>query len=386
MRFLGVVTIFSGVSLAVGHHGHCDYFANRVIFTPPADSKASYPRVAQLSDGSLLSTISWRDPSVDKPYFPIFKSKDGGCSWKHVSNLTDDVNNIGLWAQPALAELPEDYGEFPKGTVLASGNSANNYSTNIDVYASHDKGHSWEFVSNVARGGRPNTTNGADPVWEPFILPYQGKIGVFYSDQRDPLHGQKLAHQKSENLKDWGPVVNDVAYLNYTVRPGMTVIDYIPTIDKWIFVHEFPPYAGGINWFANEYPCFYRLASNPFDFRFADSFPIIANDSSPNGSPYVVWTSAGGANGTVIVSDADTQEVFTNHNVGRVDQWAKREQPGRPAYSRALHIDKNDPDRLLIFSGSTFDSDPPNSTVPFSVTALSIKKLLADGYSNGDKF
>jgi hypothetical protein len=56
---------------------------------------------------------------------------------------------------------------------------------------------------------------------------------MFYSDQRDPLHGQKLAHQESNDLKNWGPVINDVAYLNYTVRPGMTVIDYIAPIDKW---------------------------------------------------------------------------------------------------------------------------------------------------------
>lgn len=61
-------------------------------------------------------------------------------------------------------------GDYPKGTVLASGNSWGNTSTNIDLYASPDKGKTWEFVSNVARGGPPNTTNGADPIWEPFIL------------------------------------------------------------------------------------------------------------------------------------------------------------------------------------------------------------------------
>ena len=65
------------------------------------------------------------------------------------------------------------------------------------------------------------------------VSPYEGTLGMFYSDQRDPLHGQKLAHQESDDLLEWGPVVNDVAYLNYTVRPGMTVIDYIEPIDKW---------------------------------------------------------------------------------------------------------------------------------------------------------
>lgn len=71
----------------------------------------------------------------------------------------------------ADAHTLEDQGDFRKGTVLASGNSADfNKSTNIDLYASDDLGHSWEFVSNVARGGAPNTTNGADPIWEPWIM------------------------------------------------------------------------------------------------------------------------------------------------------------------------------------------------------------------------
>lgn len=29
------------------------------------------------------------------------------------------------------------------------------------------------------------------------ILMHEGELGVFYSDQRDPKHGQKLAHQVS---------------------------------------------------------------------------------------------------------------------------------------------------------------------------------------------
>jgi len=294
------------------------------------------------------------------------------------------VNGLGFGAQPALYQLTEDQGDFPKGTVLASGNSAGrngtNAGTNIDLYASDDLGKSWEFVSNVAKGGPPNTTNGADPIWEPWIMPYDGKMGVFYSDQRDPLHGQKLAHQESSDLLDWGEVVNDVASLNYTNRPGMTVIDYIPSSGKWIFVYEFPEKAGGLSYFQNNYPIYYKLANNPFDFRYSDGFPLIANESTGNGSPYIVWTSAGGKNGTLILSDADTQEVFTNRFVGRVDKWEMKRQPGRAAYSRCLMVPKREPDRLYVFSGATFDDEPEGEPVPFSVTALSVEKLLSDGY------
>ncbi|KAH8170072.1 BNR/Asp-box repeat domain protein [Sarocladium implicatum] len=378
---LAAVSAFGGV--VAKHNTSCSTFANRIIYTPPDGTLLLYPRVTELSDGTILATIGWRgDSPADLPYFPVFASKDGGWTWKHISNITDQVNGLGMTAQPALAELPYAIGDYPKGTVLASGNSWSNSSTNIDLYASPDKGKTWEFVSNVARGGGPNTTNGADPIWEPFILPYEGTLGMFYSDQRDPLHGQKLAHQESDDLKAWGPVVNDVAYLNYTVRPGMTVIDYIEPIDKWIFVYEYPPHGGDLNWFSNEYPVHYKMVSDPFDFRYADGWPIVTENEAPNASPYVVWSSSGGANGTLIVSDADFQEVFTNQYVGRVDKWVKRQQPGKSAYSRALHVLKSDPDRLLIFSGAGFNDEPTDPVVPFTVTALSVSKLVADGYSN----
>lgn len=88
---------------------------------------------------------------------------------------------------------------------------------------------------------------------------------MFYSDQRDALHGQKLAHQESTDLKSWSSVIDDVAYLNYTARPVMTVISYIPPLEKWILVHEFP---GGDSVWAG-YPVYYRLSGSPFDFRCA---------------------------------------------------------------------------------------------------------------------
>ena len=80
------------------------------------------------------------------------------------------VNGWGMSAQPALTELTEPLGGFPKGTILAAGNSWSNNGTRIDLYASTDRARTWTFVSNIAQGGRPNTTNGATPIWEPYLL------------------------------------------------------------------------------------------------------------------------------------------------------------------------------------------------------------------------
>jgi hypothetical protein len=55
---------------------------------------------------------------------------------------------------------------------------------------------------------------------------------AYYSDQRDPKHGQKLSHQVSYDLKTWGAPVNDVAYDLYEARPGMTNIAHIQPLNK----------------------------------------------------------------------------------------------------------------------------------------------------------
>lgn len=103
---LAALSVSEGV-VAAKHNSSCSTFANRIIYTPPEGTLLLYPRVTELSDGTILATIGWRgDPPADLPYFPVFASKDGGWSWENISNITDQVNGLGMTAQPALAELP----------------------------------------------------------------------------------------------------------------------------------------------------------------------------------------------------------------------------------------------------------------------------------------
>jgi len=348
------------------------FFVNNTIYQPTVNQSVFYPRFAELRDGTILATTSLL--GVTPGYFPIFESKNGGASWKYISNLTDQVNGWGMSAQPALAELTEPLGKYKAGTILGSGNSWSNNGTRIDLYASTDRGRTWEFVSHVAQGGRPNTTNGADPIWEPYILIYDHQVVVYYSDQRDPLHGQKLAHQTSKDLKNWGPPVNDVVYDLYIQRPGMTVVDYIPTIKKWILVHENP--RGNQSSYGANYPVFYVMADSPLDFRLSEGRPILIGDKAPNASPYVVWTPFGGPNGTIIVSDADNPQVYTNQYGGAYDKWEEHATPAGAVYSRAICTFKHRPDHLLIFGGETYDGVGEGLLTPFSATVIDLKKLL----------
>ncbi|KAK4207342.1 vacuolar protein sorting/targeting protein 10 [Rhypophila decipiens] len=351
-------------------------FEENVIWMPPINSTIMYPRLTELSDGTILATAGLNSqPAV----FPIFSSSDGGASWTWISNLTDQVNGLGMTAQPAIYELPFDLSEkFPAGTVLASGNSWGNKSTNIDLYASFDKGHTWEFISNVARGSGPSTENGNPCIWEPFILAYNGTVGVFYSDQRDPLHAQKLAHQKSTDLINWGPVVNDVAYKTYTDRPGMTVITYIPPLKQFIFVYEYPGTpslnaSGGEQWSGQQFPVYYRFASSPFEFDNDRGYPIVVKGVQPGSSPYVVWSPVGGPNGTIIVSDNDHWDVFTNSHAGQPDRWEAHSTPQMNAYSRALWVPQNRTNHLIILGAARYSRAVHR---PLSLSVVDIEELL----------
>ena len=83
-------------------------------------------------------------------HFPIFESKDGGKTYKHISDIYDTEFNVKKWMkaddgsyyevaegtegatsyknewwamiyQPFLYELPEDIGDLKKGTVVCAG-------------------------------------------------------------------------------------------------------------------------------------------------------------------------------------------------------------------------------------------------------------------------
>ena len=204
---------------------------NVTIFDPPKNytiPRTLYARTVLLNDDCgednvLLTTWENYRPSNDTfPYLPIYQSLDLGRTWTERARVYDQVNGWGLRYQPFLYQLREPIGNYSAGDLLLSANSIPDdlSQTQIDLYASTDKGYTWNFVSHIAHGGPAQPVNGLTPVWEPFLMMYEGMLICYYSDQRDPKHGQKLVHQTSADLQNWGPVVDDVAYSTYSYRPG----------------------------------------------------------------------------------------------------------------------------------------------------------------------
>lgn len=166
--FVSSVTAFPSSVFETSTPKPWGFFVNNTIYQTTGSESITYPRYTELRDGTIIATASLSGNSPN--FFPIFESKDGGATWKHVSDLRDTVNGFGMSAQPALTELTEPMGGYPAGTILGSGNSWGPNSTRIDLYASKDRARTWQFVSHIAEGGRPNTTNGATPIWEPYLL------------------------------------------------------------------------------------------------------------------------------------------------------------------------------------------------------------------------
>ncbi|EAT92053.1 hypothetical protein HBH56_122450 [Parastagonospora nodorum] len=347
-------------------------FSQKVIFTPPSDytdPRVLYARSAQLADGTLLATWENYSPEPPKVWFPIFQSKDGGNTWSELSRVQDTQQNWGLRYQPFLYVLENDFPGYAKGTVLLAGSSipTDLSQTQIELYASKDSGATWEFVSHLAAGGEARPNNGLTPVWEPFLMEYKGTLIHYYSDQRDnATHGQKMVHQTSSDLKTWGPVIDDVAYPTYTDRPGMPTVALLPN-GKYIMSYE---YGGGPAIPSSyQFPVYYKIVDDPEQFGPATGISLKATDGTvPSGSPYVVWSSVGGANGTIIVSAHSGGDIFINKGLGE-GPWVKVATPERSHYTRHLRV-LADPTKLLIMGGGQL---PPSTTnkVQFSVMDIS---------------
>ena len=117
------------------------------VFTPPAGyniPRTLYARTLLLKESNKI-LATWENYSPQPPlvYYPIFESDDLGQTWHEIGQVRDQVNGWGMRYQPFLYELPEPIGGFPAGALLCAGNSipANLSNTQIDLYASLDKGY-----------------------------------------------------------------------------------------------------------------------------------------------------------------------------------------------------------------------------------------------------
>jgi len=374
---------------------------------------AIYPKSAQLPSGRLVasfekSTVVTASGSADGQTLPVYKSDDQGTSWQPLSEvkapayLSKDpryAKYTSNWTNPYLYVLPQKVGSLKKGTLLLASvvsgddyyykehkaadpswtpnNDGDRKDLAIALYASGDDGSTWKVVNVIATGGwqggsagaigrnvaSANTDKQVDPLWEPHLMVYKGRLVCYYSDENDytgfdPVtgvatpdpandtaadsHGQILVHKTWDGSDgNWSDPVVDISGAVQDMgggktelgggRPGMTNV--VPTTDgRWMLTFEY--WGGGAN-------TRYAIADDPLKFfrgtqtgMSVGSLPVVAG-SRPlpgGGSPVVVRL----PDGRLVYNAAGSGDVWVNKS-GRSDGvWTEYQTTSPAGYSRNL--------------------------------------------------
>ncbi|MFE9674214.1 RICIN domain-containing protein [Streptomyces sp. NPDC006259] len=375
LAFILLVSVMTMVMPA----GRADALArpSQTMYTPPSGAPSPgslYPRAVRMqhngsANGTLLATFEQYTSGT--PVLPIYRSTDNGNSWSKISEVADTQNGWGMRWEPELFELPTAVGGFPAGTILAAGASvpSDRSAIKIDVYASTDRGQTWTFVSNIATGGPAYDTNGNTPVWEPLFLHANGKLIVYYSDQRDPDHGQKIVHQVTTDLRSWGPVVDDVAMPTYSQRPGMPTVAKLPN-GTYVMTYEYGGSPSG------NFAVYYKISADPEAFDSVTGIPLRSTDGVvPASTPYITWLPTGGPNGTLVVGAYSTGDLFLNTQNGAANTWTRIGSQVAGGYSRGM-LPLPDGHSLLVLSGGNGGSNLSN---PVTYGTIDLGGGISDG-------
>ncbi|MFE7278326.1 RICIN domain-containing protein [Streptomyces sp. NPDC057623] len=365
------------VALPAAGRAAAESTPSQTLYTPPSNAPSPgtfYPRAMRLQhNGSANGTIlaTFEQYTNDKPVFPIYRSTDNGISWTKISEVADTQNGWGMRWEPELFELPRAMGGFPAGTILAAGDSvpADRGGTKIDLYASTDRGQTWTFVTNIATGGEAISSNGHTPVWEPYFLLSGDRLIVYYSDQRDTAHGQEIVHQVSTDLRNWGPVVDDVSMPTYADRPGMPVVTRLPN-GNYVMSYEYCN--------APEGRCsvYYKISADPEGFGSVTGRVLRSTDGViPSGAPFITWLPTGGPNGTLVLSGESQDDLFVNTENGAANAWNRMRSNVAGGYSRGM-LPLPDGHSLMVFSGGRARGTGVNPVTYSTVD-------LGGGISNG---
>ncbi|MFI6935883.1 RICIN domain-containing protein [Streptomyces sp. NPDC050287] len=374
---------------------------------------AIYPKSSQLPSGRLVasfekSTVVPATGSADQQTLPVYKSDDHGTTWQPLSEvkapayLSSDpayAKYTSNWTNPYLYTLPQDVGNLKQGTLLlASVVSGDDYyykehkaadpnwtPTNdgdrkdlaIALYSSTDEGATWKVVNVVATGGwqggsagatgqniaNANTGKQTDPLWEPYLMVYKGRLVCYYSDENDytgfdattgvptldPANdtakdslGQILVHKTWDGRSTaWSAPVVDIAGLTQDMgggkteigggRPGMANVVRM-TDGKWLLTYEY--WGGGAN-------TRYRIATDPLKFYTGSatgdgvtSLPVDTGSHAlaTGGSPVLIRLPGG----RLVYNAAGSGNVWVNESGRGNGVWKEYQTTSPAGYSRNL--------------------------------------------------
>ncbi|WP_155830163.1 RICIN domain-containing protein [Glycomyces tenuis] len=322
----------------------------RVLFEPQGDCSrdycVTYARSAELPSGTLVATFEDNNQPAEGQVFPIYSSWDDGQTWTRTSEVPDtSPRGWALWASPQLYVLPEPIGDMPAGTLLLAGiaSPADHSETALELYRSDDEGQSWSWVSEITVGGGEWGSADPTPIWEPFLLATDGKLIVYYSDERDKAnHDQKLVHQTSTDGVSWGPIVEDVALADRNLRPGMPTVAQMSD-GRYIMTYEVVG--------RPDIPNNYQISDDPEQWNPLDEGTTIDH----GGSPVVLAL----PDGRLAYNSGGSPDIRINSTNG-AGAWTPVQTNMPAGYSRWMQP-VSDTGRVLILSVECFCSGHRNT-------------------------
>ena len=245
-------------------------------------------------NGILLST---HQSDYRKPY-QIYVSKDDGKTWKKSGTLEDNLNARRAGYHAEFYELPEDMGNFKKGTLLLVASFTTEASVAISVSYSTDVGKSWTTVSDIVSQARINDNS--------FSVIYDDKTArfyCFYQVYSSHYERECIVYKYSSDLVNWSEA-------KYCVIPKkdkyITYIPSSPSIAKlgngqYVLAYDLTERT---EYSIPEPPVYIKFTDDLDSWNTADFGSMVKTQSGnrPLKMPSVAWTPSGGECGTLIVA------------------------------------------------------------------------------------
>lgn len=225
LRFLLLLCALTGYlqfNIAMSQESTDTPFSPGVRISPesPIPGSTGYPRIVRV----MNEAGHYTGDLVASSRSDIFSSGDHGKTWTRISTIDASSNGLTLRCCETLFQLDRQVGSLPRGTLVYAAAYLEGKTPAIGYFTSGDHGRVWQYQGiPVARGDLHHG------LWEPqFEIADDGALVMFWSDETDPAHSQKLVQMRNYfKGAGWEDQRDTVASGVKQDRPGMAVVSRI---------------------------------------------------------------------------------------------------------------------------------------------------------------
>lgn len=290
------------------------------------EGSTGYPRIVRLLDPAGVFNNRLLASSNAK----LFESDDHGTTWRLVSRVPP-VTGLTMRCCETIYALLKPIGTLSAGTLLFAASYLVHGIPAIGIFTSHDQGRNWTYR------GAP-IVRGADRhgLWEPeFAIAADGALVMFWSDETDPRHSQKLVQIRTYDGMHWQDETDTVSSDSFGDRPGMATVSR-PRGGRFLMTYEV---CGPVH----DCAVFMRASTDGWNFgnpRELGVRPETRDGDYLHSSPVHVWSpSPNSPDGEVVVvakkilrrdgraSPASGEKLFVNTHPDQVGFWTMIDAP-----------------------------------------------------------